>query len=357
MAGFRVRRRHRAHELEVHDADLAKWAGRALYAADERMRVAADELGYAEAQLGAGADAMARLGEALIAARKSLSDAFRLNRLNHDVPGTADEVRARNVRIVQLCAWVEDVLDEQISALADEVARARRAPEFIAGMRADTERSHARIAHTRDTIDRLVAHFARAALVEVEHDLAEAAQLLGFAEHSLGVARRRRDDGQPEPADLELEASAAHLSRLREEHAALDTATAMTTARERAAPRAIAPEARVHDAIRHADRLLDAARDAIADHPGWIGAEALTRLAESERIRVDLGHYLGGWDATTTVTHEGDRERVLAMAGRIVSLAGEALSLARRDIDASRHQRIDASRHQRIDLRSAPQPG
>ena len=55
MTGFRVKRRSGAHELEVHDADLAKRAGAALFAADERIRVAADELGFAEAELGAGA--------------------------------------------------------------------------------------------------------------------------------------------------------------------------------------------------------------------------------------------------------------------------------------------------------------
>ena len=102
MAGFRVRRRRGAQQLEVHDAELAKRAGRALVAADERIRVTADELGFAEAEL--GLDATAQLSEALVAARRHLSDAFRLNRLNHDaIPGTADEVRARYVRIVELC--------------------------------------------------------------------------------------------------------------------------------------------------------------------------------------------------------------------------------------------------------------
>src|SRR5687768_17254788 len=102
MAGFRVRRRRTAQELEVHDADLAKRARSALLAADERIRVAADELGFAEAEL--SAESTATASEALIEVRRHLNDAFRLNRLNHDaVPGTADEVRARYVRIVHEC--------------------------------------------------------------------------------------------------------------------------------------------------------------------------------------------------------------------------------------------------------------
>ena len=120
MAEFRVGRRRPAQHLEVHDADLSKRAGRALVAADERIRVAADELGFAEAQLGAAATT--RLNEALVAVHRHLSDAFRLNRLNHDVtPGTTDEVRARYFGIVELCELIEEELDEHISALADRM--------------------------------------------------------------------------------------------------------------------------------------------------------------------------------------------------------------------------------------------
>ena len=248
------------------------------------------------------------------------------------------------------------MLDEQTSALAERMRRARRAPEIIAGVRADIERLRARIPHARETIDRLAARYAREALVHVEGNVAEADQLLGFAEHSVGVAERRRAAGQREQASVALEASVesvrraatlldavetfevealraestlaalveesrrdlaaaleeprsrrvadtigelqaalaalppagvntdpfAHLSRLREARAALDAAIA--AARERATD-LIPLVNHVHHAIKDADRQLDVARDAIAGHPGWIGAEALTRLAESERIQ------------------------------------------------------------------------
>ena len=408
MAGFRVRRRPSAQQLQVHDAELAKRAGRALVAADERIRAAVDELGFAEAEL--GADATTQLGEALLAVRRHLRDAFRLNRLNHDaIPGSADEVRARYLRVVELCEWAEDVLDEQTSALAERMRRARRAPEIIAGVRADTELLRARIPHASETIERLAARYAREALVHVEGNVAEADQLLGFAEHSVGVAERRRSAGQREQASVALDASVesvrraatlldsvenfevealraesalaavveesrrdlaaaleeprsprvvdtigelqaalaalppagvntdpfAHLSRLRAARAALDAA--ITAARERATD--LIPQFNhVHRAINDADRHLDVARDAIAGHPGWIGAEALARLAASERARIDLGHSLGGSTATITVKDRDHREQLIAMAQRVAFLAGEALHLARRDIDASRRQ-------------------
>jgi hypothetical protein len=407
MAGFWGKRK-RDPQLEAHDADLAKRAGTALVAADERIRVTTDELIFAEAEL--GPDATKGLSEALAAVRKHLGDAFRLNQLNHDeIPDTAEELRARNARIVQLSEWAEDVLDEHTSALADRIARARRAPEIIAGVRADAARLRARIPHARDTVERLSARYAREALAQVEVNPAEAEQLLGFAEHSAGVAERRREAGQREQANLALEASTesvrraatlldavetfevealraestlaaivedsrgdlavalkepqspgvttaiaelqtalaslpsagvntdpfAQLSRLREANAGLDAAIA--AARERAA-RPIPPLEHVRHAIDDADRQLAVARDVIAGYRGWIGADARTRLAESERIRVDLDHYLGRSATTATVIDEDHREQAMAMARRVAYLAGEALQLAQRDINASRPQ-------------------
>lgn len=411
MAGFRVirlrvGRTRGASELAVRDADLAKQAALALVAADERVRVAADDLGFAEAEL--GPDATTQLRETLVEVRRHLNDAFRLNRLNHDpMPGSVDEVRARNLRIVQLCESAERVLERQTIALADRARRARRAPEVAAAVRADVERLRARIPNARDTVDRLAARYARDALARVDGNPAEADRLIRFAEHGVAVAEVRHAAGHREQASVALEASTvsaqraaslldavetfevealraesllvvlveecrrdlaaaleeprsrrvadvvgelqaalaaipqagvntdpfAHLSRLREARATL--VAAIATARERETD-LIPLVDHVHHAIRDADRQLDVARDAIAAHPGWISAEALTSLAESEHARIDLGHFLGGSEVVTTATDQGHREQVIAMAGRVASLASESLLRARHDIEASR---------------------
>jgi len=408
MAGFWGKRKRDQQELQAHDADLVKRAGTALVAADERLRVTADELVFAEAEL--GADATKELRVALTAVQQHLGEAFRLNQLNHDeIPDTSEELRTRNGRIVQLCDWAEDVLDERTSALAEKIARARRAPEIIAGVRADAARLRTRIPHARETVDRLAARYAQEALAQVESNPAEAEQLLGFAEHSAGVAERRREAGQREQANLALEASTesvrraaalldavetfevealraestlaaivedsrgdlvvalkepqspgvttaiaqlqaalaslppvgvntdpfAQLNRLREANAGLDAAIA--AARERAA-RPIPPLEHVRHAIDDADRQLAVARDVIAGHRGWIGADARTRLAESERIRIDLDRYLGTSAAAATVIDEDHREQAMAMARRVAYLANDALQLAQRDINSSRPQ-------------------
>lgn len=408
MAGFWGKRKREQEELEAQDADLARQARSALVAADERIRVTTDELSFAEAELGPGSTKDLR--EALDAVRTHMAEAFHLHQLNHDeIPDTPEELRTRNARIVQLCEWAEDLLDDRTEALAAPIERARRAPEIIAGVRADADRLRARLPQARDTVQRLGARYSAEALAQVQANPAEAEQLIGFAEHSAGVAERRREAGQREQANLALEAATeaarraatlvdavetfevealraestlsaivedsrddiavalrephspavsaaiadlqaalaslpaagvntdpfSLLSRLRTANAALDDAIAK--ARERAA-RPIPPLEHVRHAIDDADRQLAVSRDVIAGHRGWIGADARTRLAEAERIRIDLDRYLGTSASAATTIDEDSREQAMAMARRVAFLAGEALQLAQRDIDSSRPQ-------------------
>ncbi|WP_173923330.1 hypothetical protein [Agromyces sp. Marseille-P2726] len=212
MAGFWVRHRRGVQELEGRDADVAKLAGSALVAADERLRLAAEEFAFAEAELGSEANVAS--AEAILAARGLLGEAFRLNRANRDaIHGTSQEVQARNDRIVVLCQQAESVLDGHIARLADVITRARHAPEVITGVRADVEHLRSRVPQARDIIDQLAVRYARSALTPVESNPAEAEQLLGFAEQSVRVAERRRDGGHREQANVALAASVDSVRR------------------------------------------------------------------------------------------------------------------------------------------------
>ncbi|KJL44060.1 MULTISPECIES: hypothetical protein [Microbacterium] len=408
MAGFWGRRKREQEELNTQDADLARRAQQALVAADERIRLTTDELAFADAELGPGPTN--ELREALASVRTHLQEAFHLHQLNHDeIPDTPEELRTRNARIVQLCEWAEDLLDDRTEALAAPIERARRAPEIIAKVRADAARLRLRLPDARSTVDRLAIRYSSHALSQIEANPAEAEQLLGFAEHSAGVAERRREAGQREQANMALEASTEsvrraetlidavetfevealraestlaaivedsrgdlvvalkephspavqtaieelqaalaalpaagvntdpfeQLSRLREANAGLDAAIA--AARDRAA-RPIPPLEHVCHAIDDADRQLAVSRDVIAGHRGWIGADARTRFAEAERVRLDLDRYLGSSAAAVTAIDEDHREQAFAMARRAAFLASEALQLAQRDIDAARPQ-------------------
>lgn len=116
----------------------------------------------------------------------------------------------------------------------------------------------------------------------------------------------------------------AELSQLRTANTALDDAIAKARHRE-ANP--LPSIQQVQHAIDDADRQLGVARGLIAGHRGWIGADARTRLAEAERLRVDLSDLLPAEDT---------REQALGSARRVAHLASEALQLAQRDIDSSR---------------------
>lgn len=408
MAGFWGKRKREQAEQDARDADLARQAQSALVDADERMRLTADEMSFAEAELGAGP--VEPLRTALESVRTHMQEAFHLHQLNHDeIPDTAEALRTRNARIIQLCEWAEDLLDERTGALAEPIERARRAPQIIARVRSDAVRLRARLPHARETVTRLSTRYAASALDAVAENPAEAEQLLGFAEHSAGVAERRRENGQREQANLALEAATeavrraetlidavetfevealraestlgaiiedsradlvaareapqvpavqeamaalraalaglpaagvntdpfAHLSTLREANTALDVAVA--AARERAA-RQIPDLPHVRHAIDDADRQLAVARDVIAGHRGWIGADARTRLAEAERVRADLDRFLGTSASTAVTIDEDHREQSFEMARRSAYLASEALQYAQRDIDTARPQ-------------------
>ena len=402
MAGIWGNRKKERAAQAAEDAEVTRRASSALVAIDERIRTTSDELVYAEAEL--GTDATKPLREALAAVRQHLAEAFHLHQLNHDeIPDTSEELRTRSARILQLCEWAEELLDDRTEALAKPIERARRAPEIIAGIRADVERLTARLPQVKSTLDRLSTRYSTEALRKVAGNHAEAQQLLEFALHGAEVSERRRDAGQREQANLALETAIeavrrattlidavdnyevealraestldaividsredlaaakdlaslpkvgqamavlerelsslapagtptdpfAELTRLREANAALDGIVA--AARERAA-RPVIPEAHVRHALDDADRQLGVARSVISGHRGWIGADARTRLAEAERIRVDLA-----WADRPTIP-EDDRERALADARRCGMLASEALQLAQRDIDSSRPQ-------------------
>ncbi|MTE22774.1 hypothetical protein [Microbacterium sp. ZXX196] len=117
----------------------------------------------------------------------------------------------------------------------------------------------------------------------------------------------------------------AELAALSEKNAALDAA------RERA-QRNIPSIDHVRHDVDAADRAISHARSLIDGHRGWVGADARTRLAEAERVRIDAG---------TLVADEDTRERAQSLARRAAQLAHEAMQLAQRDIDSSRHGGYD----------------
>ncbi|GAB2519302.1 hypothetical protein GCM10027064_16170 [Microbacterium petrolearium] len=398
MAGFWGRRKREADEQQAaEDASLARRAQAALVATDERIRSTSDEVAFAAAELGDGPTADIRAG--LEAVRTHMAEAFQLHQLNHDeIPDTPEELRTRNARIIQLCEWAEDVLDERTEKLKAAVDKVRQAPQILETVRREAEELRARIPGTRTTVERLSGRYSAAALHRVSANPDEAEQLLEFAVHSADVSARRREARRTEEAlvaletateavrrartiidgveDFEIEAMRAQstladvvadsrsdiveartapqtpevlqamanleralaalpgpgtpsdpfedLAKLRDANAALDAAVAK--ARERAA-RPIPSIEHVRHELDSADRTIGVANSLISGHRGYIGADARTRLAEAQRLRLDVDRM---------IPDEDTREQALLLARRVGQLAQEALQLAQRDIDQDR---------------------
>ncbi|MBO1900967.1 hypothetical protein J4H92_03265 [Leucobacter weissii] len=398
MAGFWGRRdREEEARLAAADSGLALRARTALVTADERIRVTQDELAFAVAELGEPATAELRVG--LEAVREHLTEAFQLHQLNHDeIPDTAEELRTRNARIVQLCEWAEEVLDERTEPLKAKIERVRAAPQLLAGIRRETAELQQRLPQMRETIARLQRHYSEAALQRVRITADEAERVLEFALHSADVAERRRAAGRNEEANLALETA---IETVRRADAIIDGVDEFEIEAMRAqstlaeviadsrgdliAAAGLSGSPPVAEAMRGLEAALGrlasggAASDPFADLAALSGAnaaldEAVARARERaarplpsiEHVRHDLaaadralgvasglinGHR--GWigaDARTRfaeaqrirteieplIPSEETREEAQQLARRVAQLAGEAVQLAQRDIDSSR---------------------
>ncbi len=391
MAGFWGKRKR--EQQDAADADLARRAEVALVAADERIRLTSDELDFAVAELGDAATADLRA--ALTAVKTHMAEAFHLHQLNHDeIPDTPEELRTRNARIVQLCEWAEDLLEERTTALQPAIERVRRAPEILQRVRDDRIRLQARIEPARAALLRLSGRYSAAALAQIAGNPDEAAQLLDFAAHSADVSERRREAGQREQASVALEAATEAVRRADSLLDAMDSfeiealraestlaaviddsrgdllearrgpqtpAVRAAMAELEAALAGLSATAGTDDPfgalsrLRPANAALDAARERAA-RPVIPEAHVQHAVDDADRQisvarSVIAGHR--GWigaDARTRLAEaerlraelplgpvpEDDREKVQAVARRAGSLASEALQLAQRDIDASR---------------------
>ncbi|BDZ55314.1 hypothetical protein [Agromyces marinus] len=354
MAGFRAVRRRGARELEARGADAVRRAGSALFAVDERIRNAVEELAFAEAELGDD-PAVVRLGEAIATARTLVAHAFRVNGPERMAPpGATDAAPARSEFVLAVCARVDRLLDAQTSALAARIARVRRRPELIAGVLAEIGRVRARAPAAREAVDRLAVRYPRETPIGVSAYPAEAERLLAIAEQGAQVGERLHAEGRHEPSNVALAASAASVLRAeglldaveafevesllaeaglvggagRTGSTARTVGTGTTAPRDRAAG-AHPTAAQVRHAVEAADRRIVVAREVYDGSPGRFGAEARVRLAESEHIRSDLGHYLGSASAETAVSDEGYRARAIELAERAAGLAAESVRLAR----------------------------
>jgi len=181
-------------------AELA--AGRALEVgakglivqADEAVREARAEIGFAEAQFGArGAD---RLRRAVDRTEAMLREALLLQqRLDDAAPDSAAQRREWSASIADRCRSVLSVLDEAQGSLASARAAERGVAEGLPALRGAVGELERRCTAAMDAVDRLSARFAPSALAAARSDaeraraavIAAAAELDGLPAQGAGA--------------------------------------------------------------------------------------------------------------------------------------------------------------------------
>lgn len=400
----RARRRVEHERLVTGQlAELTQTAGSALVRADERLRLADDELGFAIAEF--GEEAASEFGAALQRARQRLSEAFQLNQqLSDHIPDTDAQRREWTERIISLCESAESSLRDKQSALAARRAAARRTPSEVEKVRADIGRARETLPLARTTLTRLALRYSDAALVPISSNPDQAEQLLEFAERSAQVAESRLTASRAAEADkaahaavetvrraealvgavsaFEVEAlqaestlaamvaeSRAELAEARrlpdaERHGLIDEAITTLEGELAALPE---PGARLDpvgslSAIRRANSKLDdavAARAQRAERKEQLRAQLVTAIDDAERqiaaARELITDYRApiGPDARTrlaeaerelaTITDEREPEPAIARARRAASLAADAAAYARADLEGA-HGEWDSRR-------------
>lgn len=379
-------------------AELQREAGSALVRADERIRLADDELGFAVAEFGDAS--VADFAAAVQRAKQRLAEAFHLNQQISDAVPESDEQRqAWAERIIALCGSAESGLREQSQALAERRAAARRTPAELERVRGEIARVRAGVPEGKGTLARLADRYADSALAPIATNVEQADSLLTFAGHSLQVAETRLAAGRDAEADKVVTAAAETVRRAEALLQAVDafevealqaesTLAAMVAesraelAEARALPmvdrsaRIDAAAAALEQAlaalplpgadtdpvasltaVRQANTALDLAvaeRAQRAERKERLRSQLVTAIDDAERqlaaARELVSDYRApiGPDARTRLaeadrelaemTEERDPERAVVRARRAASLAADAAAFARADLAAGQRQ-------------------
>ncbi|WP_210479572.1 hypothetical protein [Naasia sp. SYSU D00948] len=379
--------------------ELQRSAGSALVQADERLRLADDELGFAIAEF--GEEAAAPFRAALQRGRQRLTEAFQLNQLLTDAaPDSEAQRREWSERIVSLCRSAEQALAEENAALAARRTAARRTPAQVAELRAELGRVREAVPEARATLAALAERYTGEALIPVSGNADEAERLLSFAERSLEVAQSRLGASRESEAVAAAQAAAETIRRAEELLAAVDrfevealqaeaTLAAMVaeSRQELAAARAL-PEGERRGAIEAAITALDEALAALPSPGARVDPVASLNAVRSANTALDeaVAERAGRAERkerlrTQLVTAIDDAERQLAVARQLVTDYGASvgphartlLATAERELAGLTEERepepaiararraaalaADASAAARADLQRGPAPG
>lgn len=173
----------------ISDADLETQAGSALVQADDAITSSREELGFAIAQF--GVDSTDTFTQVVEAAKVKVSEAFALKQqLDDEVPDSAEQRRAWHIRIIQLCAEADALLDDNIEAFEELRRLEAEAPVALERLRTRRAGLDAALTALPGALAALAQSYDAAALSTVADNPAQAQQRMLLADTEIADAAR-----------------------------------------------------------------------------------------------------------------------------------------------------------------------
>jgi len=171
----------------VSDDELERQAGSALVQADDAITSSRQELGFAIAQY--GDDSTAAFTQVVEAAAAKIAEAFALKQqLDDEIPDTDEQRRAWHIRIIQLCDEADDLLNENIESFEELRKLEAEAPQALERIKARRATAEQTLSTAAPALATLAQTYDASALAPVADNPAQAQQRLALADTEIAEA-------------------------------------------------------------------------------------------------------------------------------------------------------------------------
>ncbi|MBO9625458.1 MAG: TPM domain-containing protein [Microbacterium sp.] len=177
------------------DEQVQSQAGVALVRADDAITSSTEELGFAVAQF--GDEATATFTAAIETAKAKMAEAFDLKqKLDDEIEDSVFDRRTWHIHIIQLCAEIDDVLDDNTEAFDALRKLEQNAPQELERVRTERAAAQPLLSGTQAALDALRSRYDAAALATVADNPAQAHERIGLADRSIDAAAQAIAEGR-----------------------------------------------------------------------------------------------------------------------------------------------------------------
>lgn len=212
---IRAARRRAASRPAESTEDLGKRAAAALVAADDALREAEQEHGFAAAQF--GEEATRGLRDALTTARAELEQAFTVRQqLDDEVPDTDEQVRAWHEQTLQLATSADQRVQSQLEAFADLRRIEQDLPATRERLRSARAEATPALQNAEERFAQLAATYPGPALSTIADNTAQATDRLALADGQLSAADAAAAAGDTGRAAIALRTAEQAIAQARQ---------------------------------------------------------------------------------------------------------------------------------------------